>query len=69
MFQSAASLAQQIRDRQISSEELVRQHLQRIEQRGAQLLFNPGECAGHIDGLNAIGILDLDTLTPEVLTF
>ena len=44
-------------------------HLQRIEQRGAQLLFNPGECAGHIEGLNAIGILDLDTLTPEVLTF
>lgn len=44
-------------------------HLQRIEQRGNQLLFNPGECAGHMKGLNAIGILDLDTLAPEILTF
>jgi amidase len=32
MFQSAVSLAQQIRDKQLGSEELVRQHLQRIEQ-------------------------------------
>ena len=44
-------------------------HLQRIEQRDGQLLFNPGECAGHMKGLNAIGILDLDTLAPEILTF
>lgn len=44
-------------------------HLQRIEQRDDQLLFNPGECAGHMHGLNAVGIVDLDTLTPEILTF
>ena len=44
-------------------------HLQRIEQRDQQLFFNPGECAGHMHGLNAVGIVDLDSLTPELLTF
>jgi hypothetical protein len=36
------------------------------------LVFNPGECAGTMHGLNAIGILDLTTLTTltcELLRF
>ena len=33
------------------------------------LIFNPGECAGIISGKNQIGILDLNTLEPELLNF
>lgn len=44
-------------------------HLTRIEQRGPQLLFNPGECAGHMPGRNTVGVVDLDTLVPELLNF
>ena len=36
---------------------------------GCQLIFNPGECAGHMVGLNAVGIVDLDTLEPRLLHF
>ena len=39
------------------------------EQREGVLHFNPGECAGHVPGLNAIGILDLETLRTERLRF
>lgn len=44
-------------------------HLHRIEQNGDQLLFNPGECAGHMTGFNAVGIVDLTTMTPSLLKF
>jgi len=48
-------------------------HRQRIERREygnkTQLIFNPGECAGHMKGYNAIGIVDLETLEPEILNF
>lgn len=44
-------------------------HRQRIERRGPQLIFNPGECAGHMQGHNAVGIVDLETLEPEILNF
>jgi hypothetical protein len=43
--------------------------LKRVEQTANQLVFNPGECAGHMEGLNAIGVVDLATLTPRLLTF
>lgn len=35
------------------------------------LIFNPGECAGHLPGRNAVGVIDLSspTLTPELLRF
>lgn len=39
------------------------------EQRGPTLVFNPGECAGHMPGYNAIGIVDLVTLSTERLRF
>lgn len=44
-------------------------HRQRIEKRGDQLIFNPGECAGHMKGYNAIGVVDLGTLHAEILNF
>ena len=34
-----------------------------------QVVFNPGECAGHRTGFNAIGVLDLETLAAELLRF
>ncbi len=44
-------------------------HRLRIERDAGRLWFNPGECAGHMPGLNAIGVLDLDTLSPAILRF
>ncbi len=44
-------------------------HRQRIERVGEQLIFNPGECAGHMKGYNAIGVVDLATLEPQILNF
>ncbi len=39
------------------------------DQREERLIFNPGECAGHMVGYNAVGVVDLDELTAEVLLF
>ncbi|NNL65889.1 MAG: YfcE family phosphodiesterase [Myxococcales bacterium] len=39
------------------------------EWRDGCLVFNPGECAGHLPGLNAVGIVDLVALAPERLRF
>ena len=44
-------------------------HRQTIEYHGDQLTFNPGECAGHMAGFNAIGVLDLQELKVEILKF
>jgi hypothetical protein len=44
-------------------------HLYRYEARGDQVLFNPGECAGHMKGLNAVGVMDLEDLSVELLRF
>jgi uncharacterized protein len=44
-------------------------HLYRYEERSGQVLFNPGECAGHMKGLNAIGVMDLADLSVELLKF
>ena len=48
-------------------------HLYRYEEMtvngSRQVLFNPGECAGHMKGFNAIGVLDLETLAAELLRF
>lgn len=39
-----------------------------LDQRG-RLIFNPGECAGHMPGKNAVGLLNLRTLETELLRF
>ena len=33
------------------------------------LIFNPGECAGHMEGHNAVGIVDLTSLDAHLLRF
>lgn len=44
-------------------------HLLRVERQSNQLIFNPGECAGHMEGHNAIGIVDLRSLAAEIVNF
>jgi len=45
-------------------------HLHRLESWGTKTtIFNPGECAGHMVGYNAIGIVDLNSLDTELLRF
>ena len=44
-------------------------HLLTVERPDGRLIFNPGECAGHLSGHNAVGIVDLETLGVELLKF
>lgn len=44
-------------------------HLYRHEVRSRQLIFNPGECAGHMKGSNAVGVVSLEDLSVELLRF
>jgi putative phosphoesterase len=44
-------------------------HLHRYERRDGQVLFNPGECAGHMQGFNAVGVINLHDLSVELLRF
>ena len=44
-------------------------HRLALEQRGRTLVFNPGECAGHLEGHNTVGVVDLATLSAETLRF
>lgn len=44
-------------------------HRYRLEVEQTTTFFNPGECAGHMQGFNRIGIVDLNTLHTEILKF
>ncbi len=49
-------------------------HLYRSERvvrtdRREQLIFNPGECAGHMTGYNAVGVVDLAAMETKLLKF
>ncbi len=44
-------------------------HMHRSERQDGRLVFNPGECAGHMKGWNAIGVVDLERLEADVLKF
>ena len=44
-------------------------HMYRRERIDHCLIFNPGECAGHMKGYNAVGVIDLTTLETELLKF
>lgn len=44
-------------------------HRHRHEYQSGTLIFNPGECAGHREGSNAIGLIDLISLDAELLKF
>jgi len=39
------------------------------EHRNGCLVFNPGECAGIMAGLNAVGVVDLASLRADLLKF
>jgi putative phosphoesterase len=44
-------------------------HRHRAEREAGALVFNPGECAGHLPGHNQVGVLDLLRLETAVLRF
>ena len=44
-------------------------HRHRHERLDGTLIFNPGECAGHREGANAVGLIDLVSLEAELLRF
>ena len=44
-------------------------HLHRLDRHDQQTIFNPGECAGHMAGLNAVGIVDLSNMATELMRF
>jgi len=44
-------------------------HRRVVERAAGRLTFNPGECAGHLRGHNAVGIVDLESLGVELLEF
>ena len=44
-------------------------HHHRLDREHSQLIFNPGECAGHLEGYNAVGVVDLDSLDAQLLRF
>jgi uncharacterized protein len=44
-------------------------HRLTVERELHRLVFNPGECAGHLAGHNAVGVVDLRDLEIELLKF
>ena len=44
-------------------------HMFRCEWASDTLVFNPGECAGHMKGYNAVGVVDLDAMAASRLKF
>ena len=44
-------------------------HRYRLEQESAQTIFNPGECAGMMQGRNAIGVVDLESMHCQIVNF
>jgi putative phosphoesterase len=58
-------------DRLLGCDVLLHGHEHRptLERRDGVLIVNPGECAGHLKGYNAVGVLDLDTLVFELVNF
>jgi len=44
-------------------------HRYSLERTDGALVFNPGECAGWLEGKNAVGVLDLASLDAELLRF
>lgn len=40
-----------------------------VERHAGRLMFNPGECAGHLTGYNRVGFVDLNTLDVRIESF
>jgi hypothetical protein len=61
-----------IDDALLSAHDLVlhgHNHRLVLERRAGALLFNPGECAGFLEGHTAVGVVDLAKLEVELLKF
>ena len=61
-----------LEEKELSDYDLVlhgHTHRQVIEHRDDYVLFNPGECAGMMKGLNAVGLVDLEDIGIEILRF
>jgi len=59
-------------DSQLTAHDVVlhgHTHRRVHERRGATLVVNPGECAGHLTGHNTVGVLALESLEVEWLRF
>ncbi len=57
---------------QIAASDVVfhgHEHRLVLERIAGTLVVNPGECAGHMRGLNAVGLLDLSRLEVEIARF
>ncbi|MCZ6784098.1 MAG: YfcE family phosphodiesterase [Proteobacteria bacterium] len=44
-------------------------HRHEVVRSNGRLVFNPGECAGHLEGHNRIGVVDLESLDLSMLRF
>jgi putative phosphoesterase len=44
-------------------------HRRALERDRGRLILNPGECAGHLPGHNAVAVVDLARLEAEILDF
>ncbi len=44
-------------------------HRLTLERRDGSLVFNPGECAGHLPGRNTVGVVDLESFAVDLLRF
>ena len=44
-------------------------HRYRLETINSTLVFNPGECAGHMQGYNAVGVIDLQFMETKIIKF
>ena len=44
-------------------------HMYRLENINNTIIFNPGECAGMMEGKNNIGLVDIDAMTTKIVSF
>ena len=61
-----------INDEIISNNDLIlhgHTHRFRLEKVESCVIFNPGECAGMMKGKNQIGLINLESLEPHIISF
>ena len=61
-----------INDEIISNNDLIlhgHTHRYRLETVESCVIFNPGECAGMLKGKNQIGLINLESLEPQIISF
>ena len=61
-----------IDDNMIAKSDLIlhgHTHRFRLEKINSCIIFNPGECAGFIEGKNQVGLVDLNSMKPKIINF